>query len=153
LAGIPLYFGNSANDHFSMNGLFLSKNQTFMKKNAVSWFEIPVTDMKRAKKFYMEVLKADLSDAQMHGMEMAMFQWVQGAPYAAGSLIKADHRRPSAEGISVYFQCDDLSDELSRVEKNGGKIVTPKFSLGEWGGFAAHVLDSEGNGIGLSSEK
>jgi uncharacterized protein len=124
-----------------------------MKTNVVSWFEIPVTDMNRAKKFYREVLKAELSDAEMPGMQMAMFQWIQGAPHAAGCLISAENRKPSSEATSVYFQCEDLREELALVEKNGGKIVTPRYSLGEWGGFAAHIMDSEGNRIGLASQK
>jgi uncharacterized protein len=124
-----------------------------MKTNAVSWFEIPVVDMNRAKKFYTEVLGTTLSDAQMPGMQMAMFQWVQNAPHAAGCLIRAEGRKPSAEATSVYFQCEDLRQELGRVEKSGGKIVTPRYSLGEWGGFAAHILDSEGNRVGLASQK
>ena len=82
-----------------------------------------------------------------------MFQWVQGAPHAAGCLIKADDRKPSSEATSVYFQCEDLREELARVEKNGGKILAPRYALGEWGGFAAHILDSEGDRIGLASQK
>jgi uncharacterized protein len=124
-----------------------------MKTNAVSWFEIPVSDMNRAKNFYTAVFGIALTDAEMPGMQMAMFPWAQGAPHAAGCLLKADGRKPSAESMSVYFQCEDLRQELIRAEKNGGKVVTPRYSLGEWGGFAAHILDSEGNRIGLSSQK
>lgn len=124
-----------------------------MKTNSVSWFEIPVKDIKRAKQFYSTVFNQTLSDAEMPGMKMAMFQWVQGAPHAAGCLIQAEGRAPSATATSVYFQCENLSEELQRVEKNGGRIITPKYSLGDFGGFAAHVLDCEGNRIGLASQK
>ena len=33
-------------------------------KHAVSWFEIPVKDYDRAKKFYEKILDADLSEME-----------------------------------------------------------------------------------------
>ena len=86
-------------------------------------------------------------------MEMAAFPFEQNAPHAAGALVKGEGRTPRADSVLVYFQCqEDLSKELGRVEANGGKIVTPKVSIGPWG-FVAHALDSEGNRIGLASPK
>ena len=34
-------------------------------KNAVNWFEIPVSDYERAKKFYSAVIGADIIDHHM----------------------------------------------------------------------------------------
>lgn len=42
--------------------------------NAVSWFEIPVSDMPRARRFYEYMLHYSLSDQQMGPMEMAWFR-------------------------------------------------------------------------------
>jgi hypothetical protein len=123
--------------------------------NVVSWFEIPVKDMRRARAFYTKVLGHTLNDlpSPMPGMEMAGFPWEQNAPHAAGALVKGEGRTPHADSVLVYFQChDDLSNELGRVEANGGKILTPKVPIGPWG-FVAHVLDTEGNRIGLASPK
>ena len=123
--------------------------------NVVSWFEIPVKDMNRARAFYTKVLGHTLSDlpSPIPGMEMAAFPWEQNAPHAAGALVKGEGRTPRADSVLVYFQCqEDLSRELGCVEANGGKIITPKVSIGPWG-FIAHVLDSEGNRIGLASPK
>ncbi len=121
-----------------------------MEKNAVNWFEIPVSDMARAKSFYSKVFDKDLQDMPNPNMEMAAFPWTQGAEFAAGALIKSEQASPSAEGSTVYFSCEDLSNELSRVEASGGKILYPKSSIGEHG-FIAQVLDTEGNKIGLHS--
>ena len=123
-----------------------------MENNMVNWFEIPVTDMARAKRFYTAVFGKELTDATMPGMEMAMFPWTPGAPHAAGCIIKADGFQPSATATAVYFLCDDVTNESGRIEQNGGKILVPKFSLGDWG-FAAHILDSAGNRLGLHSTK
>lgn len=123
-----------------------------MKDNMVNWFEIPVNDMDRAKKFYTAVFGRELTDVTMPHMTLAMFPWVQGAPHAAGALVKADGLTPSATATTVYFMCEDVANELSRVEAAGGKVVAPKFNLGEWG-FAAYAMDTEGNRFGLHSEK
>lgn len=123
--------------------------------NVVSWFEIPVKDMSRARAFYTKVLGHALGDlpSPIPGMEMAAFPFEQNAPHATGALVKGEGRTPRADSVLVYFQCgDDLATELGRVEAAGGKIVTPKTSIGPWG-FIAHVLDTEGNRIGLASPK
>lgn len=121
-----------------------------MDKNVVNWFEIPVKDMARAKKFYSSVFGKELTDFPMPGMEMAVFPWAQGGEFAAGSLVKAQGYKPSQTGTTVYFYCEDLSNELGRVEDSGGKVMMPKTPIGE-NGFIAHIMDTEGNRIGLHS--
>ena len=124
------------------------------KVNAVNWFEIPVKDMNRAKKFYGAVLDVELMDMPSPDQksEMAAFPWAQDAPFSAGALFKSEGYEPSATGTTVYFHCDDLNNELSRVEENGGKVVFPKMPIGEHG-FISHVIDTEGNRIALHSAK
>ena len=122
--------------------------------NAVNWFEIPVTDLERAKKFYGKMLDVEMVDMPPmgNGSQMAAFPWEQGAPFAAGGLMKSEGYEPSATGTVVYFTCDDLNVELGRVEANGGKVVFPKTSIGDHG-FVAHVMDTEGNRVALHSQK
>ncbi|QQR77229.1 MAG: VOC family protein [Candidatus Moraniibacteriota bacterium] len=123
------------------------------KGNAVGWFEIPVVDMERAMKFYETVLEVTLSRNQVGEIDMAWFQMTDGKG-AAGSLVfHKEWYKPSAEGVLVYFTAysGDLSNELSRVEMAGGKILAPKKAIGEYG-FMALVLDTEGNRIALHSK-
>ena len=54
-----------------------------MDKNAVGWFEIPVTDMDRAIKFYETVFEISLSRNNMGPLDMAWFPWVEGGIGAA----------------------------------------------------------------------
>jgi uncharacterized protein len=123
-----------------------------MDKNVVGWFEIPVNDMPRAKKFYSAVFGHELIDMNMPDMESAAFPWVNDAPNAGGGLVKSKNYEPSATGTVVYFYSEDLSIELVKVVKNGGKVLVPKTSIGEYG-FIALFIDSEGNRIGLHSAK
>ncbi|MBI4303412.1 MAG: VOC family protein [Chloroflexi bacterium] len=118
--------------------------------NQVIWIEFPVKNMARAKKFYYRVFGQKFTDMDMPGMKMAMFPWHEGAPFASGALVKAENYVPNATGAVVYFSCEDVADELSRAESNGGKVIVPKTSIGE-SGYFAHILDTEGNRVGLHS--
>mgnify|MGYP002663365938 FL=1 len=72
---------------------------------------------------------------------------------ASGALVKMEGV-PSGGGggTLVYFACEDCAVEQGRVEKAGGKVFKPKFSIGEYGQCAL-VNDTEGNMIGLHSMK
>lgn len=127
-----------------------------MKNNAVGWFEIPVTDMERAVKFYEMVFDVKLSKNVFGSFEMAWFPEAENQPGSAGSLVKSEKDyKPSADGVLIYFtaQSGDLSNELGRVEKSGGKILRPKTQISVEYGFMALILDTEGNRIALHSLK
>ncbi|MCG8308030.1 MAG: VOC family protein [Cytophagales bacterium] len=122
--------------------------------NAVNWFEIPVKDMSRARKFYENLLGVEMMEMPPMGndSEMVAFPWHQDAPFSAGALMRSEGYEPSATGTTVYFSCDELEVELGRVESNGGQVVFPKTSIGEHG-FIAHIMDTEGNRVALHSLK
>jgi uncharacterized protein len=120
--------------------------------NVVNWFEIPVVDLARAKAFYAQVFERELADLPSPpGMEMSAFPWEEGAANAAGALVRSEQHVPAQTGTRIYFQCDDVATELGRVEAAGGKALTPKMAIGEWG-HIAQIQDTEGNIIGLHSQ-
>jgi predicted enzyme related to lactoylglutathione lyase len=116
--------------------------------NPVNWFEIPVDDLDRAKKFYETVLGIELSLQEMGPLQMAWFPMTEGLPGATGSLVKGEGYSPSTAGSLVYFTVKDLDETLGRVSAGGGKVLFPKMSIGEYG-FIAHFEDSEGNRVAL----
>ena len=75
--------------------------------NAVNWFEIPVNDLTRAKKFYSDVFGVEFGDMVMGPAEMAMWPFDPGQPNASGALVKAEGYVPSTEGSMVYLACED----------------------------------------------
>ena len=124
-------------------------------RNVVGWFEIPVTDMKRAIKFYKDVLGHELSHQNMGDLEMALFPFadVAGTP---GSLVKHhEFYKPSADGTLIYFTSPsgDLGNELAKVESAGGKVLMKKKFITEDTGYMGLFIDSEGNRIALHSRK
>lgn len=126
-------------------------------KNTVNWFEIYTSDFKRAKKFYTQVLKCELTDLPVNSerhsqMEYATFPGDQKNGGASGALVKLDVAKPGVGGTLVYFDSEEINAELSRVEAAGGKIIRPKQDIGDYG-FIALIEDTEGNMIGLRSMK
>ena len=120
--------------------------------NLVGWFEIPTTDLNRAKRFYEAVLDVELTPATVEQVEMAWFPLVEDGIGASGALIKSEGYTPSHAGTLIYFTAPDIEGTLARVNANGGKTLTPKTSIGEYG-FIAHFEDSEGNRLALHSRE
>ena len=120
--------------------------------NPVNWFEIPVAEMDRAKKFYEAVLGYKLEVHEMGPALMAWFPMEEGAEGAMGSLVQSEGYTPSQEGSMVYFSVEDIDATLSRVNENGGSTFNPKTSIGEHG-FVAHFNDTEGNRVALHSNQ
>ena len=117
-------------------------------QHAITWFEIPATDLKRAMAFYQTVtgnaLRRETFGAQ--GEEMAVFE-VETQTGVSGCLQLG---RPAQDGTLVYLNAAPSLDAwLARVEKAGGKITTPKTALPPGMGFFAHIQDTEGNRVGL----
>jgi uncharacterized protein len=119
-----------------------------MKPNPITWCEIYVQDMDRAKRFYESVFEMKLDKLESPGIDMWAFPMAMEAVGASGALVKMDGVEPSGSSTIPYFHCDEVAVELDRVVTAGGKIHTPKESIGQYG-FMALVVDTEGNTIGL----
>lgn len=127
------------------------------KSNAIGWFDIYVDDMERAVDFYQAVLKQKLSqmgdptgDSEMMSFPMSDTSMSQYG--SLGALVKMDGMKPGVGGTMIYFNSEDCSIEESRVVAAGGKIIRPKFSIGEFG-WITLCEDTEGNMFGLNSMK
>lgn len=124
------------------------------KMNAVGWFDIYVDDLDRAVGFYEAVLGRKLEEIvdPTGDSQMMSFPAEMGAYGAGGALTKSQHARPGIGGTIIYFSVADCASEESRVEAAGGKVIRPKFSIGEFG-WVSLLQDTEGNLIGLNSMK
>ena len=124
------------------------------KENALNWFEISVSDMNRAKKFYESVFDIKMQEQEMMGMKMAFFPAEDMNGKVSGGLVQGPMHKPSADGSKVYLNGNpDLSHALGKIEKAGGKIVMPKTKISDEIGHMAYFVDSEGNNVALHSNK
>jgi uncharacterized protein len=116
--------------------------------NALNWFEIPVTDLARAKRFYGSLLQTDLREETIDGTSMAILPYQQGG--VGGALVAGPQFVPSTEGAVVYLNAgEDIDGALARVEAGGGKVVLGRTELPRDIGSIAHFLDTEGNRVAL----
>lgn len=124
-----------------------------MKQNAIGWFDIYVNDMDRAETFYHTVLQREfelISDPTDSSVVMKAFVTDMECYGAGGALVKRTGSEPVTGGTIVYFGVQDCAVEESRVEGAGGKVMTPKMSIGQYG-FISICMDTEGNLFGISS--
>lgn len=121
--------------------------------NAINWFEIPVSDIDRARKFYESVFGIKLDIMEMEGNKMAMFPYMPQSGKVSGALVEGEWYRPSSEaGPMIYLNGNpDLAEPLSRVKAAGGSIVLDKMQINEEVGCMAIFIDTEGNRIALHS--
>jgi len=123
-----------------------------MSRNPVGWFEIYVTDIERARKFYEGVLDIKFQKLDSPDRQMLQFQSDMNIYGAGGALVKMDGIGPGVGGTLVYFISDDCAVEGARVDGAGGTIKREKESIGEYG-FMVLAMDTEGNMFGLHSMK
>lgn len=122
-------------------------------KNAINWFEIPVTNYERAKQFYSTVMDTEITDHHMpeQNVKYGMFAYDHDNNGVGGGLIEAEGQTPTSNGPTLYLNGgDDLSSPLEKVEKAGGKVIMPKTDIGE-NGYIAQFTDTEGNRVALHS--
>ena|SRR5438045_2011184 len=120
--------------------------------NTLNWFEISVSDIARAKKFYETIFSITMEEMDMMGMKMAMFPYDPMSGKLSGALAQSDMHKPSADGVKIYFNGNpDLDVVLSKVEAGGGKITMPKGKISDDIGYMAFFIDTEGNAVALHS--
>jgi predicted enzyme related to lactoylglutathione lyase len=122
-------------------------------ENALNWFEISVSDIDRAKKFYEKILDVKLQRMEMGGgIVMEMFPSEEGNGKVSGALCKGPDNKPSADGAKIYLNGNpNLGPILDRVKAAGGQVIMPKTDIGSGIGFMGFFMDTEGNVVGLHS--
>jgi predicted enzyme related to lactoylglutathione lyase len=131
-----------------------SKPQTtsaLSPSEASAWFEIPVRDFARARRFYEALLGVTLREERMGPSHMGIFPSQTQA--TGGCICAMDGYAPSETGTVVYLTTlGDVQQHLERVSGLGGGVLVPKTALPDGMGFYAQIRDSEGNRVGLYSK-
>jgi predicted enzyme related to lactoylglutathione lyase len=123
-------------------------------KHAISWFEIPTTDLDRAQKFYETIFGTTLIPLDLQNIKMRMFPMENQMSGIGGALCyNKEFYKPSAtEGPLIYLNGNpDVQNILDKIEAAGGKILVPKTQISPEYGHMAVLIDTEGNRIALHS--
>jgi hypothetical protein len=122
------------------------------QENTLNWFEISVADIKQATKFYETIFGIKMEQAEMMGMQMAMFPSENMNGKASGCLCQSPAHKPSMDGAKIYLNGNpNLDNALSKIEAAGGKVVMPKTHISPEIGYMAFFIDCEGNTVALHS--
>ncbi|MEO6253683.1 MAG: VOC family protein [Ferruginibacter sp.] len=123
-------------------------------QNAISWFEIPTTDINRAQKFYEAIFDFTMMPMDFPNMKMRMFPLDDMMTQVGGALVDSGgfHKASATDGPLIYLNANpDVQNILDKVEAAGGKIMVPKTEISPEYGFMGVFSDTEGNRIGLHS--
>ncbi|MCB1756973.1 MAG: VOC family protein [Gammaproteobacteria bacterium] len=124
--------------------------------HVLTWFEIPVADMARAKSFYATLMDLQMRDESMSTpdgshYDMAILAGEEGC--VTGMLIKGKGYNPAVDGAVVYLNGgSDIEARLATALENGAELLLPKTSVdGGSKGYFCQFRDTEGNRVGLYS--
>lgn len=136
--------GNSSSMNFEKEGKVMGPR--------VSIVEIPMTDVSRAIRFYESVFQIKLERMTMGDTELGVFPSKENT--ASIVLTKGKDYKPKSNGVLVYLNAsEDLQPTLDLVVAKGGTILLPKTEISPEMGYFALFLDTEGNRIGLHSNR
>lgn len=122
--------------------------------NAISWFEIPATDLQRATRFYETIFSTSLIVMDMPNIKMRLFPIDDMQNGIGGAVVDSGgfHKPSATDGPLIYLNGNpDVQHVLDKVAAAGGKVVVPKTEISPDYGFMAVIIDTEGNRIGLHS--
>ena len=115
-------------------------------------FHIPVNDMIRAKKFYTDIFSWEIKEIKEHKnyqLVTTVATDENDVPIEPGAINGALYVRETPEEYpEITIEVSSIDDYLKKIEKFGGKVITPKTPVGDFG-FYAEFSDTEGNDVGL----
>ncbi|MBX2978506.1 MAG: VOC family protein [Flavobacteriales bacterium] len=116
-------------------------------RSLISWFEIPVFDLARAKAFYDHLYGIRMESSYAGEYAMAFFPASKGI---GGALVQGPGCMPNDSGTLIYLNAGtDLDGMLLRVEEAGGRVIMGRSLIGNDAGWFALIIDSEGNRLAL----
>ena len=121
-------------------------------QNAISWFEIPTTDINRAQKFYESIFGITMMPMDLPNIKMRMFPLDDPMNGVGGTLVDSGgfHKPSATDGPLIYLNGNpDVQHVLDKVEAAGGTITVPKTTISPEYGDMAVFIDTEGNRIAL----
>ena len=116
----------------------------------VAHFEIHVDDTARARAFYGAVFGWTFS--QYPGMEMEYWLIDVGDKSQGGAILPRTQPAAPMGSSPSSFVCtmavESVDAAVNRIVQAGGVVVAPKMVI-EDQGWAAYLLDTEGNSFGV----
>jgi predicted enzyme related to lactoylglutathione lyase len=119
-------------------------------KSAITWFEIPTADLAKSQAFYETVLACTLRPEDMGPSKGAVFPYEGDAAVGGALMCGPTAPKPGATGALVYLDASpSLDAAVNRALATGASLACPRVALPPGMGFFAHIIDLDGNRVGL----
>jgi predicted enzyme related to lactoylglutathione lyase len=98
----------------------IKKCLAMMFRNAISWVEIPATDLSRAQNFYESIFDFKMIPFDMQDIKMRMFPLTDMMEWVARYAAVADFTSLQLDGLLVYLNANpDVQIVLDKTEAAG----------------------------------
>jgi len=115
-------------------------------KNTAVWFEIPVTDLDAAQRFYEEVLSISMVRNDDGPNPMVMFSSM--ADMGVSGHLYPGKPAEAGTGNTIHLAvAGKLDNAAARVKAAGGQVVSPVIDIPSGSFF--YATDPDGNSVGL----
>jgi predicted enzyme related to lactoylglutathione lyase len=112
-------------------------------------FDIPSDNIERSKKFYSDLFgwKIDKWSGSSEAMEYWLISTIddKGNKALGGGMGK---RQSPQQQITNFIDVESVDEYSSKVERLGGKVISPKMPVPGMG-YMAVCTDTENNGFGI----
>jgi uncharacterized protein len=116
-----------------------------MPHGKICYLEIPATTAEASANFYSSIFGWKV---RKRGDGELAFDDTGGV---SGTWVKESDRTPD-ERTRTYIMVDAIADTLKRIEAAGGRVLTPRKTIGTGMGAFAVFADPVGNEFGLYEE-
>src|SRR5436305_14435243 len=116
-----------------------------MSHGKISYLEIPPITAEASAGFYRSIFGWTV---RKRGDGELAFDDTGGV---SGTWVKESDRTPD-ERTRTYIMVDVIADTLKRIEAAGGRVLTPRTTIGSGMGAFAIFADPVGNEFGLYEE-
>jgi predicted enzyme related to lactoylglutathione lyase len=129
------------------SGALIRMSDFNSEKNRAVWFDIPVADLERARRFYAAVLGVGVNKETSGDFSFCVIEHKDGN----GGCLVLEPADITGGGVLLYLNVEGrIHDAVDNVVPHGGTVLKPPHPIGPHG-FRAIVLDSEGNRVALHS--
>jgi predicted enzyme related to lactoylglutathione lyase len=116
-----------------------------MPHGKICYLEIPANRAEDSARFYSDIFGWTVRE---RGDGNLAFDDTGGV---SGTWVKEADRTPD-ERTRTYIMVDSITESLGRIQKAGGRVVTPRTDIGPSMGAFAAFTDPVGNEFGLYEE-
>ena len=117
----------------------------------IVYFQIPSDDIERSKKFYNQLFGWQIDKSSEANTPKGMENWSvtttdhNGKEALGGGMSK---RQMPQQQITNFIDVKSVDEYSSKVERLGGKVISPKMAVPGMG-YMAVCTDTENNGFGI----